>query len=82
MGGATAVNGVVKRAYPLRPLGASGSRPEDAVGLTDPFSPGAGPCGHAATQVVTAVVENHILFRASLSMSLVLVPFHGRGSVP
>lgn len=59
--GAAAVHGVVKRAYALRSLGASGAQPSDHADLTDPFSPGAGPCGQEATQLVTAIVENHIL---------------------
>lgn len=59
--GTVAVTGVVKRAYPLRSLSSISTDEDSAEQLLDTFSPGVGPCGADATQLVTAVIEHHIL---------------------
>ncbi|CEG37968.1 Predicted telomere binding protein [Plasmopara halstedii] len=62
--GGPAVNGSVKRAYPLQSLCSmsSGTSTMSSAGRElGAFGPGVGPCGPDASQIVVIVVENHIL---------------------
>lgn len=60
--GSTVVDGVVKRAYPLRQISAADrenhGREADETRF-DLFTLGCGPCCHEATQVMTLEVEMH-----------------------
>lgn len=59
---AAALDGVVKRAYPLRQISAADrenqGREADETRF-DLFTLGCGPCCHEATQVMTLEVETH-----------------------